>query len=94
MPSDKEPEADVFRLEGGEAHLLMRDAEGVVYEEVIPGTKEDPFTFRPRNLGDILYGLNKIERELDSEDGSKELTLELTRRCQEALQLLIRAELG
>lgn len=86
-------ETDVFRIGGGEVHLLMRDDEGAVYEEVTPGTQGDPFTFRPKNIGDILYGLNKIVRELESGVGTEELTLELTRRCQRALKELVRAEL-
>lgn len=84
------PESDVFHLQDGEARPLLQDDDGNLYEPVTPGSKEDPFTFRPQSLPHILYGLNKVVNEIGA--GNMVLALELARRCQRALRVRVEAE--
>ena len=83
-------ESDAFRIKDGEVRPLLRDKEGLLFEPITPGSADDPFTFRPKDLESILYGLNKIVKELES--GNVPLAAELALRCRTALMSLIEKE--
>ncbi len=84
------PESDVFRLENGTVRPLLKDDDGNLFEPISPGSSEDPFTFRPVNLNDILYGLNKVSDAL--ERGDPKLALVMAERCQTALERIVESE--
>ena len=86
---DRHPESDLFRIHEGYVSPVLEDEDGNTFVAIEPGSREDPFTFRPSSLNDILYGLNKVYAELTS---NPTLAREMLLRCQKTLQVFVEAE--
>ena len=83
-------DSDVFRIKDGKVVPLLKDEEGNWYEEVVPGSSEDPFSLSVSSLEDCLDGLKVAKFCIEKED--IETSVKLLNSCIQFLGEAVKGE--